>query len=236
MPLDRDPNRDMLRRVAEHLARTRNPFMFLGGTTVGLLITDPAASRPRPTLDVDVVIHAASYADFQTRIRSLLLSAGLVEAAEPDAPACAWRLGAVRVDVMPDDASILGFTNRWYRSGLDAAEYHDLDGIAVAVIDGPHFIATKLEAFIDRGRRDCYSSHDLEDIIAVVDGRPGLVRELAAAPSQLREFVSKELRLLLSDANFRNALPGHLDDDQRFEVVWRRLVLMASDGSDSGTP
>ncbi|MCK4690308.1 MAG: hypothetical protein KAT20_00755 [Desulfuromonadales bacterium] len=35
-----------------------------------------------------------------------------------------------------------------------------------------HFIATKLEAFFGRGNGNYWGSHDLEDIMTVIDGRP----------------------------------------------------------------
>ena len=43
------------------------------------------------------------------------------------------------------------------------------------------FIATKLEAFHGRGGGDIVASHNLEDIIAVAEGRPEIVGEVAAA-------------------------------------------------------
>jgi hypothetical protein len=40
------------------------------------------------------------------------------------------------------------------------------------------FVATKFEAFHGRGNNDHLASHDLEDIITVVDGRPELMGNL----------------------------------------------------------
>lgn len=70
------------------------------------------------------------------------------------------------------------------------------------------FIATKLEAFLDRGLGDYLSSHDFEDVLSVVDGRPELVAELAVAEPRLRSFVGGTFAQLLGDENFLNALPG----------------------------
>lgn len=41
----------------------------------------------------------------------------------------------------------------------------------------PYFCATKLEAFGGRGKNDYLASHDLEDLITVVDGRPELLED-----------------------------------------------------------
>jgi hypothetical protein len=50
----------------------------------------------------------------------------------------------------------------------------------------PHFIGTKWEAFRGHGVGDFYASRDLEDIVAVVDGRASLLAEIKNAPSTLR--------------------------------------------------
>jgi hypothetical protein len=50
------------------------------------------------------------------------------------------------------------------------------------VISPPYFIATKPEAFKSRGRGDYNNSHDLEDLLTVIDGREAIVEEIAASP------------------------------------------------------
>jgi hypothetical protein len=44
-----------------------------------------------------------------------------------------------------------------------------------------------------RGGGDVFASHDLEDIIAVVDGRAEIVRDVAAASSAVREYIAGEI-------------------------------------------
>ena len=103
------------------------------------------------------------------RLRNL----GLAEDNSEGAPLCRWRQGDVIVDVMPTDESILGFSNRWYPMAIDTAQHLDIAGHRVRIVTPALFIATKLEAFHGRGGDDVFASHDLEDIIAVVDGRSG---------------------------------------------------------------
>lgn len=83
-----------------------------------------------------------------------------------------------------------------------------------------------LEAFIDRGGRDLFS-HDLEDVLNVVDGRLEIVDEISRANEGLRAFVARELGRLLANADFSNALPGLLEDELRVPVVLERLRLMS---------
>jgi len=74
------------------------------------------------------------------------------------------------------------------------------------------FLATKLGAFRDRGHGDYLESHDLEDVLSVVDGRPEIVEELAKADAELRSYVLGVFRRLLADEGFLNALPGLVMD------------------------
>lgn len=99
------------------------------------------------------------------------------------------------------------------------------------MISSPYFVAAKLEAFTQRGNRDFLGSHDLEDVLAVVDGRAELVDELRAGPHDVRDYVSEQVATLLTEARFHDALPGHLAPDSasqaRIEVLLERLSLMA---------
>jgi hypothetical protein len=87
------------------------------------------------------------------------------------------------LDVMPLDEKILGFSNRWYKPAMDSSVVHEVEpDLRVRVVIAIYFCATKLEAFTGRGKGDYQSSHDLEDLIAVVDGRAELVTEIHAGP------------------------------------------------------
>jgi len=57
----------------------------------------------------------------------------------------------------------------------------------------PYFLATKLEAFDGRGKGDYLSSHDIEDIVAVLDGRPEILDELLKASKSYRPIWLTDL-------------------------------------------
>jgi len=81
-----------------------------------------------------------------------------------------WMYRSVKVDVMPTDSAILGFSNRWYAAAMLSAQNMRLPaGIDIRMVTAPFFLATKLEAFYGRGNGDYMVSHDLEDMIAVLD-------------------------------------------------------------------
>ena len=71
----------------------------------------------------------------------------------------------------------------------------------------------KLDAFNDRGNGDYAASHDMEDVIAVIDNRPTIEEELRTAPSDVRRFVVEELTRHLDHPAFVEALPGYLPGD-----------------------
>lgn len=207
------PNLDLLQSAAENLRPLLPEIVFVGGCATGLLISDPGAAPVRRTYDVDVISEIASYADyaiFSERLRAL----GFGEDSREGAPLCRWRKGELILDVMPLDASILGFSNRWYPDALRTAiEVKLPSGLKLKAITAPYFLGTKIEAFRGRGHDDYFGSHDLEDFITVIDGRPSLLQEVGEASPDLRAFLAEAVRGLLSASRFLDALPGHLAAD-----------------------
>ena len=58
------------------------------------------------------------------------------------------RLDDLKVDFMPDDEEVLGFSNLWYKDALQTAMPYRLDeSLVINVVTPPFLIATKLEAF-----------------------------------------------------------------------------------------
>ncbi|HEY1850578.1 MAG TPA: hypothetical protein VGG60_06075 [Candidatus Binataceae bacterium] len=214
-------------------------IVFAGGCTTGLLITDPAASPARSTDDVDVIVEVASYAEY-ARFSKRLRNLGFSEDSSEGAPICRWLVDQMKLDVMPTDDTILGFSNRWYKPAIEAAALVELDGFQLRVVTTPYFIGTKLEAFRGRGRGDFYASSDLEDIITVLDGRPTVVDEVAASPRELRRYIGKEVGRLLDDPEFVNAVPGHIAGDEisqsRVPMILRTLNSLRGIGGRLSTP
>jgi len=55
-----NPNIQILEAAAERLITLTKEIVFVGGCATGLLLTDPATSPVRPTIDVDVLVEVAS--------------------------------------------------------------------------------------------------------------------------------------------------------------------------------
>lgn len=224
-PPQQNPNLAQLLATATKLEPLLKQIAFVGGCATGLLLTDPAAAPVRPTLDVDVIVEAATYAEF-TVLEQRLRQLGFRESGAVGAPVCRWVSGTLVLDVMPVDSAILGFSNRWYRPALKHAHQTRIGEYEIRLITAPYFLATKLEAFHGRGK-DYRMSHDLEDIITVIDGRPELGEEVRVAAVDLQKYLSDEFAALLSKRDFLDALSGHLLPDaasqQRLGLVLKRM-------------
>jgi predicted nucleotidyltransferase len=220
-----DPNLPQLELAAAHLQPMLDDLMLVGGCAAGLLVTDPAAPDVRTTTDVDVAVEVATLAEYNI-IQKRLTDLGFEPGQEPGDPICRWRTGSLAVDVMPLEEKILGFRNRWYRSAMRCRSTRRLrNALDVFHIDAPHFLASKLEAYSDRGHSDPVMSHDLEDMVRVVDGRRESLAELAASSNELRNYVAAEVRACMRDRYFV-ALPEYFprgEGDQRVQIVIKRL-------------
>lgn len=226
-----NPNIELTRAIARRLGPLLPDLTFVGGCATGLLITDPASAPARPTRDVDVIAEVTSYADYSVlseRLRVL----GFMEDSTEDAPLCRWQVEEMKLDVMPTSAAILGFSNRWYEGAIRSASQNQLDtDLVIRLVSGPYFLGTKMEAFRTRGHNDFRISSDLEDMIAVVDGRIELLEETRAESLELRRYLGSAFRAILASQDFLDALPGHLLPDtasqQRAAVILERMAALA---------
>jgi len=223
-----DPNLPTLRTIAQALGELREQVVFLGGAVAGLLVTDPLAEGVRATRDVDAVVQAGR-AQFQ-RVQRELTRRGFHEDADSGV-ICRWihRDSGVVFDLMPENPDVLGFANRWYPYAVATAQSVVLgEDLSIRLATAVAFVATKLEAFANRGRGDVLASHDLEDVLNIVDGREELVRELANASAEVRHAVAQAFADLLARPGFLDVLPGLIAEPERADIVAARLRAMAT--------
>lgn len=221
-----DPNLPYLRQIAEALGELREQVVFVGGAVAGLLVTDPLADAVRATRDVDAVVNA-NRALFH-RIEEAVAARGFARDISSDV-ICRWvhKDSGLLFDLMPVQPEVLGFSNRWYPYAVDTAVSLDLGAdLTIRLVSAVAFVATKLEAFAGRGNGDFMSSHDLEDVLNIVDGREELADEMAAAPAELRQAVAAAFAPLLKNPDFVNVLPGLIAESERAGIVMDRLKAL----------
>jgi hypothetical protein len=218
-----NPNIEILEMTVKQLGDLADEMVFLGGCATGLLITDKAAPPNRITRDVDTIVQVGSLAEYH-KLSEKLRKQGFKEDTSDDAPLCRWVGDNVILDVMPTDEKVLGFSNRWYPVAMQMAQEVTLpSGRYIQLVSAPCFLITKLEAFDGRGKGDYQLSHDMEDIVAVLDGRPELLEEVSCVENDLKRELASRFRKLLKDQPFLDALAGHLPADSASQA---RLPLI----------
>ena len=133
----------MLEKVANALGDELLPqVVFVGGCTTGLLITDEfTKEQVRYTEDVDLIVHIISRPDWP-RLQKKLRQQGFQDDVNENTVICRMQLdGVLKVDFMPDDPNILGFSNRWYPQAMETAQpYHLNDDTQIRLIQPEFFI------------------------------------------------------------------------------------------------
>lgn len=202
-------------------------LVLVGGCATELLLTDKGAPEVRYTTDVDMLIEAVSLNDYYQSCTSLK-KLGFKENREV---ICRWEKNSLILDLMPTNKRILGFGNPWYKDIVKNKTSMILDGMKVYHVSAPYFLATKLEAYATRGNNDPWSSHDLEDIISVVDGRSELLADVIATEKKLVDFLRDEFSQLMDNHHFIEALPGYLPPDSasqtRLNALKEKLKTLA---------
>jgi predicted nucleotidyltransferase len=201
-----DPNREQLIRTVNALGEICNDLVFLGGSIVGLLMTDTGSEPVRATDDVDFIVEVSSRLKYE-RLTARIETKGFRP--DPTKPICRYILNDMAIDVMPLDESILGFSNRWYQTAISQYRIIKLnDHSSIKVVTAPLFIATKLEAYHARGQEDPIMSHDLEDILMVIDGREELLEDIKNAPLAVQNYLTHEFKQLQNEMFFDDLIAG----------------------------
>ncbi len=120
---------------------------------------------------------------------------------------------------------ILGFTNIWYKDGFVNAKEIQIEGEKIKVFDLPYLIATKIEAFKGRGNGEFLVSHDIEDIITLIDGRPTIAEDLKKSDELLKDYLQKKFTALISNRNFIDSIDSHISD--RMNLKGRKEIIIS---------
>jgi len=214
----------MLDIVAKGLGQLVDRIVFVGGATMALYVDDPASSDPRPTEDVDCVVEMTSIQTFYA-LEEELRTLGFKNQLGSGMPICRWTYQGITVDVMPTDKKILGFTNSWYAPGIQDAQKVKLpSGLEVKIFTLAYFVASKFEAFLDRGGGDLRFSSDFEDIIFVLDSSLTAEEKLRKAPQDVRTYLTETYRKLAKNFDFNEAVAAHIGDPKSKQSRARRVT------------
>lgn len=220
-----------IKAVYNALEELANEVVFVGGSTVALYADRPSGEA-RPTDDVDIVVELLHYRDYAA-IEERLRSKGFTNDIESRV-ICRYRVQGIIVDVMPTGENALGFTNPWYEQGYKTALTHHLDEhYNVKIFKPVYFLASKMEAFNNRGGKDGRWSSDFEDIVYILNNRDSIWEELHTADKEVQHYLKEQFSLLLENEHFDEWLSAHLEQNEqrRLRMIIGKLTAFAQNGT-----
>ena len=216
-------------KVAKALANLKSQMVFVGGAVTALYADSIPDLELRETYDVDLTsIELVNYLKYSQLLEKL---AQLGFYPDQDGHAiCSLKYQDIAVDIMPSEDGPLGPANRWYKLGFNDLWTRLAGEEEIKILSSPCYLATKFEAFNDRGK-DYRTSHDFEDIIFVLDNRSTLVAEVKDARPEIQAFLKSEFKKI-NDSQYRDELLFvHLDPyirDERFAIVSEKTEQLAN--------
>ena len=215
--------------VAQALGEIIEQVVFVGGSIVELYADHPELSDIRPTLDIDCVmdLQINTYLDY-CKLEERLRNLGFQNDTSENAPLCRKIYRGIRVDFMPINPEILGFTNNWYEDGVANKTSITLpNGTAIFILPVEYYLATKLEAMHDRGGTDIRSSHDWEDIVYVLHNCISFLQTLRQSNnSKLIDYLREKFRILLNNNNIKEIIYSALPYNSEEESIENLFDLM----------
>lgn len=124
-----------------------------------------------------------------------MIKAGFTRSDKKGDPTCRWKVDDIQFDVVPAKAAGTHSSNKWYFEATDASEEKKLsNGIKIRHLNSVYYIASKLEAFKNRGflkdlmqlsygGNDDIDNHDLEDVVLLLDSYNGFLSDLRYSKS-----------------------------------------------------
>lgn len=207
-------NYEMLKFACSTLGELTDEVVFVGGATTCLYVDVSIADEIRPTEDVDCTIEIANKNEYDT-FQAKLRKKGFTHDISKGAPICRFKFHDLLVlDVMPNDPAILGFSNSWYKEGINNREARRVEDKDIFVFSLPYFLASKFEAYNSRGKNEPRLSSDLEDIILVIDGIANFDLSKYQTSANLKKYLAEMAKLCLTDKFIIEAIGGFLNGKQ----------------------
>ena len=117
----------------------------------------------------------------------------------------------IQLDVNPDSADIICFTNSVYRNTiLHSIEIELPTKRQIRIANATHFLGMKLVALEARGESDLFASHDFEDIINLIVHRREIVIDVAYNNAQTRSTIQNLLQTQMQNSSIYEATEAAL--------------------------
>jgi predicted nucleotidyltransferase len=199
MPINTNVNLQVVEKIAKALGDLTNEVLFIGGAVVSLYATDPAADQVRPTKDIDISVQIGSYLEMN-KLSVRLATKGFYPAPEGTI-LYRYKFEDVLIDFIPYEPTTLGPTNSWLKPGFAVALSHNVGEQQINILPVTYFLASKWEAFLDRGKKDPRTSPDFEDFIYIVDNHLEIVKIMEHADDKVKPFLMDAFKFILNHSH-----------------------------------
>lgn len=221
-------NRAVTKKIAKALGKLNEQVVYVGGAVVSLYINDTSADDVRPTKDLDLTLKIASLGALEA-LREDLVARGFMQTADENV-VCRFRYEDVLVDVMSTEAVGWAPANRWFALGFDLSFSKTLDDVDIKLLPLPYFLATKFDAFFDRGVDDLWVSTDFEDIVYLFNYCTDIVEQINLADKKVKDYLSSCAEKISGNQTFHEAIIGNLyheAQEERFLMIINKLKQIA---------
>lgn len=222
-------NLAVVAEIAKALGNLNELVVFVGGAVVSLYTDDPAADEIRPTQDIDLTIKIVNLFQWE-KIQRQLDTLGF----QPDPfghSISSFIYKNIRIDILSTEDSPLGNTNPWFKIGFESLGKITIENQIVNILSAPCFLATKFEAFKNRGK-DYRTSHDIEDIIYILDNRIKIVEEIKICDLRIRSFLCQEFGKTIKLGILKDVLMAHIHPlmiEERLPMVEEKIYQILKD-------
>jgi hypothetical protein len=141
---------------------------------------------------------------------------------------CSYKYKDIPVDIMSIEDGPLGPTNRWYKIGFENLWTTTVKNQEIRLLSPACYLASKFEAFNNRGT-DLRTSHDMEDIIYVLDNRTNIVEEIKKDDNRISSFIKEQLQKIIGQGLLEEALVAHIHPimlTERLPIVKEKISLI----------
>jgi predicted nucleotidyltransferase len=179
-------NLKVVEQVADALGELNSEVVYVGGAIVSLYASEEGAEQPRPTMDIDISVQISSYSQMDKLRERLAIKNIHPAATQPVMYRFAFK--EILIDFIPFEETALGPTNRWLKPGFAKSYPVRIGDNKIRILPVSLFVATKWEAFKNRGG-DPRMSPDFEDIIFVIENNHGFVLDVLNAEVDVKRFL-----------------------------------------------
>ena len=217
-------NKERVLKIAAALEELNTKVVYVGGSVVQFYASDQGAANPMTTYDVDCVVDLTTYREYYA-FEEELHDKNFSNDTSEGAPICRFLFDEEKVDFMPKVDTGIGESNRWYPMGVEHKQSFPINSkTAIYIMPVTYYLASKFEALHSRGGSDYRGSKDFEDIVFVVNNCHDLKEEIERSDDdEVKDYLKSEFSILCQRPNFWEEIECALDDDDRVDVVAKRM-------------